>query len=264
MSISLSRGRFGNKCFIHLAASLFSEKHNLFIEYQNFQDIKHLGIDLFVGEKKFDKTIQINNNNFFQYYEKDNIDFNVSFSDYFQSKKITDLTHKYIHSKMNKIVSNNKFKSLYNNNNNCFIHIRLGDIAKFNPGFKYYDYVLSTITVDKIFLSTDSEQNEIVQQLKNKYQNLELYHPNCLYDIILFASTHKYIILSHGTFSGIIGYLSFFSKVYFIKETQKTSWETSWNLNSQFQFDIFKDKYSTTDKFIEIDTDLLPEPNTTL
>ena len=67
---------------------------------------------------------------------------------------------------------------------------------------------------------------------------------------ILFGSTNKYVILSHGTFSGIIGYMSFYSKVYFINENASTSWDY---LNGNEKFSIFKDKYSTISQFNEID-----------
>ena len=49
---------------------------------------------------------------------------------------------------------------------------------------------------------------------------MELY-PECtliLHDEVItihFASTCKHILLSHGSFSAIIGYLSFFSTVYY-------------------------------------------------
>ena len=36
-------------------------------------------------------------------------------------------------------------------------------------------------------------------------------------ETIQFASTCKNVVLSHGTYSGIIGYLSFYSNVYYCK-----------------------------------------------
>jgi len=247
--------RLGNQCFINLAASLFCEKHNLFITYNDLENQLKLGLNLFVGEKYFEKSVLVNDKNYIELYEKDSIDFNVIFKDYFQSKKITSMTHNYLYSKMKIITSTNKFKYLYNNNNNCFIHVRLGDVQSFNPGFKYYNFILSKINVDKIYLSTDDEKHEIVKKLINSYPKIEIIHYS-LIDTILFASTSKYLILSHGTFSGIISYMSFYSKVYFIKENENTSWDY---FNGNEKYDIFKDKYTTIENFNEIDTENISE-----
>ena len=46
-----------------------------------------------------------------------------------------------------------------------------------------------------------------------------------LLKIIQFGSTCKYVILSYGSFSAFIGYISFFSKVYYKKIDEKTSWD---------------------------------------
>jgi len=257
MSISHNiGGRLGNQCFSHLAASCFAEKHNLFIEYQNYENIIDLGFDLFVGENSFAKTVEINSDNYQEFYEMNNIDFNVKFLDFFQSNIITKITHSYLHSKKENIISKNKYKDHYNNNN-CFIHIRLGDMSHFNPGFKYYNYILSKLQVDNIYVSTDSENHIIIKELIDKYPNILLINPNVsLTDIILFGSTNKYIILSHGTFSGIIGYLGFYSKVFFIKENDKTAWDYC---NGNGKFDIFKNKYSMIEQFNEIDIETIIE-----
>ena len=41
---------------------------------------------------------------------------------------------------------------------------------------------------------------------------------------IQFASTCKHIILSHGSFSAIIGYLSFFSNIYYPEYEKDKIW----------------------------------------
>ena len=66
---------------------------------------------------------------------------------------------------------------------------------------------------DNIFISSDNIQCKTVQTLINKY-NLTLYNENST-DTILFGSTCKYVILSSGSFSFMIGMFSFFSEVYY-------------------------------------------------
>ena len=90
-----------------------------------------------------------------------------------------------------------------------------------------------SIIFDNLYISTDDESNSIIKTL--------LQHPKSKlikYDeinTIQFASTCKYIILSHGSFSAIIGYLSFFSNVYYSEYEKNKMWYgdmfsiNSWN-----------------------------------
>jgi len=50
------------------------------------------------------------------------------------------MIYNYLHFNIIKsnIIQKNKFKERYNNNNDLFIHIRLGDIEHFSPGIDYY------------------------------------------------------------------------------------------------------------------------------
>ena len=157
---------------------------------------------------------------------KKNINFNIKTQGFFQKNQITELIHNYLNSDkiMNNIIKNNKYKNRYNNNNDCFIHIRLGDVERYNPGFMYYDYIISKLEFDNLYISTDTENHIIINNLKNKYPNLKIYNSS-LDDIILFGSTCKYVILSYGTFSAVIGYLSFYSNVYYNKYSEKYAWD---------------------------------------
>ena len=70
--------------------------------------------------------------------------------------------------------TNNKYKDRYNNNNDCYVCVRLGEVAKYNPGFGYYDYILSTLSVNNIYLSTDSRDHLIIKQITDKYPNIQI------------------------------------------------------------------------------------------
>ena len=56
--------------------------------------------------------------------------------------------------------------------------------------------------------------NEIISKLKTLYPKIILFDEDEV-NTIHFGSTCKNIILSHGSFSAIIGYLAFNSNVYF-------------------------------------------------
>ena len=64
---------------------------------------------------------------------------------------------------------------------------------------------------------------DIIKKIKEEYPNANLI--NC--DEITtfqFGSTCKNIILSHASFSAIIGYLSFYSNVYYHKYEENKIW----------------------------------------
>jgi len=232
-------GRLGNQFFINVAASLLAEKHDLYIEYENHHDV-YAVFPLYVGTKRHPITRIVNDDNYIEIYNKDSIDFNLSFQDYFQSSKVTMLTHMYVRSKKNYYLKRNP----YHKNDNCFIHVRLGDVAQWNPGAAHYQRILSTLNVNRVYLSSDSRDHPIVQTLMLD-PRIEWVDRSPV-DTILFASQQRYVILSHGTFSGMIGYLAFYSTVYFVKESESTSWDYTG------RFDIFKGKYTTRGEFIEV------------
>jgi hypothetical protein len=224
-------GRLGNQFFINIAASLLAEKHDLYIEYEHGNDVRHL-FPLYVGKRRYPTTITVTDDNYVDLYNKETLDTNLSFHDYFQSRNVTTLTHRYVQSKI----------KIHKDNNDCFIHVRLGDVAQWNPGAAHYLGILARLKVDRVYVSTDSPDHPIVQQLLQKAQLYE----GTPTETILFAASCRYVILSHGTFSGMIGYLACNSTVYFVKESKKTSWDYG------KRFDIFEGKYTKRGAFIGV------------
>ena len=108
----------------------------------------------------------------------------------------------------------NQYRERYNNNSDVYVHIRLGDIIKHNYShpFEYYDKVLSQIEFENGYLSSDTIGHPICQQLKEKYKLNEITYNE--ENTIMFSSTCKYIVLSSGTFSWMIGLFAYFSKIY--------------------------------------------------
>lgn len=247
MSLCRGPGRFGNKIIRSIATSIFCSKHDLYIHYEYKEEIEKIGIKLYVGKKKYNETNELNDNNYFVLINKDTLHYNVVTNGYFQTKNISDKIHKYLNTeKISKeIMTKNNYKNRYNNNNDCFIHIRLGDVSKYNPGFEYYDNILSKINYDKLYISSDTLHHTIIKNISSKYKNVILYE-NDLTDIMLFASTCKYVVLSYGTFSAIIGYLSYYSQVYCLPFIEKYAWD--WNAKDEC--DMFRNKRTFLNEWI--------------
>jgi hypothetical protein len=216
-STTASNGRLGNQIIRNLAVSFIAEKFNLRVNYANFDLINSLGIQLFCGENKYTDSIPLTDNNFFSIYNGDILTCNLNPNcDFFQTKEITNFIYKYLHTENIKaqIIKKNPFKSRYNNNNDLFIHIRLTDVAHNNPGSYYYLNTINTIQFDNLYLSTDDPNHTIIHEIKKHFPAVSIIN----YDeiaTIQFASTNKHILLSHGSFSAIVGYLSFFSTVHY-------------------------------------------------
>lgn len=228
MSITTSnKGRLGNQIVRNLAVSFIAEKHNLFVEYSSYDLIQKIGIPLFIGEKKHNNTIRLKDSNYFHILLQNELNANIDPNkNYFQTKNISDKIHNYLNLEevANKIMNNNPHKIRYNNNDDCFIHVRLNGVEKWNPGFEYYDSILSKLTVETIYIATDYNEHDIIKRLREKYKNTKLMNDN-LIDIIQFGSTSKYVILSYGTFSAIIGYIAYYSNIYYKRPSQKNAWD---------------------------------------
>lgn len=221
MSITTGYGRLCNQIIRNLALSFIAEKNNLYVEYFNFDKINNeLGIKLFVGTNKYNKTLLVNDNNYMEYFKSESpIKYNLNFnSDFFQTKEITNIIYNYLRNNKDDIINKNPYKERYNKNNDVFLHIRLADVDIYNPGINYYDKCLNIIIneyeYDNIYIGSDDFNHILIKDLKKKYPKIIFINKDPI-NTIQFGSTCKYIILSHGTFSSIIGYLGFFSNIYY-------------------------------------------------
>lgn len=207
--------RFGNLLIRNIVTTLLAEKFNLkIISYAHKEKCDKLGIILFSGNIKYNKTIILNDKNFLIIYNKNNINCNINpNTDFFQTNEISKLIYNKLRGEnKNNIIKNNKFNERYQNNKDIFIHLRLGDKIDSNPGLDYYLQSLNEINdYNNIYISSDSSDHNLIKELiKNKGAELILYDE---IETIQFGSTCKYIILSHGTYSYFIGVLGFFSEI---------------------------------------------------
>ena len=217
MTSTINNGRLGNQIIRNLAVSLIAEKYNLKVEYCNKDLINKLGIELFSGNNIYTIFQDLTDDNYFTIYNCNNLNYNLQpNNNFFQTKEITNFLYNYLHTDKIKtnIIINNPFQERYNQNNDIFIHIRLTDTACWNPGLLYYINAIKNINFDNLYISTDEKNHDIIKELFQLYSSAQLFD-NDEITTFQFASTCKHIILSHGSFSAIIGYLSFFSNVYY-------------------------------------------------
>ena len=214
-----SIGRFGNQFIRNIFVSMLAKQYDLAVEYTYEEDMKQLGITLFHGKRVFSTEQTVTDQDVLQMiqgnkaFTESNLVLRLNQS-FFQDKESSLLLYSYLKKNQDKIREQNPFCIRYGNNNNAFVHLRLDDAAEWNPGYDYYEKALEQCMFDKVYLSTDSKRHEMVDKLMKRFPTMEW---NPYEDIIQtwqFASTCKHIILSHGSFSALIGYLSFNSDVY--------------------------------------------------
>jgi len=222
-------GRFCNHLIRNLCTSFVAEKNDLYVEYSFAKEIKELGIELFVGKNKPSQGILFNEMNFFQVFAQP-VNANLQFDDncYFQKEPIIDYLYDYLQDPriQSKIRAANPFHKRYQNNNDCFVHVRLGDVAwvtEREPGYDYYDKVISSIDYANLYIASDQFEHEICQRLLAKFPNASFLRKGEV-QTIQFGSTCKNIVLSHGSFSATIGFLGYDSKVYCPKFDAEVLW----------------------------------------
>lgn len=226
MTTTGNLGRLGNQIIRNLAVSLIAEKHNLNVDYNNKASIDDkLGISLFSGSNVHKSCIQLNDHNYFEIHNCDELTHNLDpTGHYFQTKEIINFLHNHLHSDTVKsnIIKKNPFKQRYNANNDLYLHVRLADAACWNPGIDYYLNAIKNISHARVYISTDDANHQTVQTLL-KLPNSTLINCNEIYSI-QFGSTCKHVVLSHGSFSAIIGYIYYFSTIYYPKYDLTKMW----------------------------------------
>jgi len=219
-------GRLGNQIIRNLAVSILSHKHNLKVDYCSEDIINKLGIELFSGDNTYSEIQELTDDNYFTIYNSDSINYNLDPNNsFFQTKEISHLLYNYLHTDIVKtnIMKNNVFNRRYNNNNDLFIHIRLTDVKKYNPGLKYYINAIQRVSFNHLYISTDNPNDPIIKNLIRLYRSAKIVVVDEIYTF-QFGSTCKNIVLSHGSFSAIIGYLGFFSNVYYPEYDENIKW----------------------------------------
>jgi hypothetical protein len=212
---SLHNGRLGNIFFVNMFLNFMSIKYNLNCHYKYSEIFNNLGIYFYKGENVYNINCEVTDENFFHILKNNDLmPCNLILKNvWFQTKEFCKMLDMYFKKDKikNKVISHNLFNSRYNNNNDLFLHLRLGDVKDITKTkTDYYEKILDNIYYNKGFISSDSINDPYCLNLINKY-DLEVVNYNET-NTIMFASTCNNIILSGGSFSWLIGFLAFFSK----------------------------------------------------
>jgi len=213
---NVHNGRFGNLFFINMVMHFISLKLNLNCRYKYFKKFEQLGVYLHVGENDYQDTETLTDSNFLSLIHNNNIskqNILINNENWFQTEEFSYFLRSYFHIPYNKykIINNNLFKNRYNNNNDLFIHVRLGDVENRIKNIHfYYEKILSKSKFITGYISSDSIESDFCKKLIHKYNLIVI--DKCEVETIMFASTCNTVILSGGTFSWMIGFFAFFSK----------------------------------------------------
>lgn len=209
--------RLGNQIIRNLAISLIASKHNLCVGYSNKELTDQLGIELFCGSKVHTVTCDIHECNYVSVYHDDNLQCNLNPNHAcFQTKDITGFIYKHLHSFAVKssIIRHNLHKGRYKSNNDLFVHVKCTDVCNFSQCIRHYQSTIHSIHYDQMYISSDDASHPIVKGLVGAYPNAHWVDHGEV-EALQLASTCRSVLLSHGSFSAVIGYLAFFSTVYF-------------------------------------------------
>jgi hypothetical protein len=200
-------GRLGNNLFQDIGVSILAKKHNFYVQnYKN--NYKNIKLNLHKGSRVIeDNYITITDKNVDEILQKEDIKFGLESSTYFQ-------TNFFVTNFKNEIKDH--FLDInYSKKEGVFVHVRLDDAASKNPGLAYYEMCLNKLNAKFGYISSDAPRHPMIHHLCEKY-NLTMYE-NTPENTILFAKDFKNIILSGGTFSWWIGFLSQTSDVFYPK-----------------------------------------------
>jgi hypothetical protein len=217
-------GRLCNHLIRNVVMSNIAEKNNIQFRYSVFNPkLKELGLLFFEsGTKTYAENIHVHDGNAIALLTGPPVYKNLVMnpSTYFQTPALSLYLRNYLWSThvRSSIESHNRYAARYNNNNNVFIHIRLGDLLhgmgdrQCVQPISYYENALSKISFSGGYISSDSPDHELCKALSEKY-GLTIFNDDEV-NTIMMASTCKHLILSHGTYSWVIGVLGYYSDVY--------------------------------------------------
>lgn len=203
--------RFGNLFFLNMALHFFSMKFNLKSSYKYEKLFTELGIVFYRGRNIYNKNLLLTDYNFVNLLKSNVSPKNIIINNdiwlhtnefcriiqnYFDKNKIFDIVQKM-----------NVFKNRYGKNNDLFIHVRLGDVShKTKKLSAYFENLLETIEYNRAYISSDDIESHFVIELCKKYNLIKFDEKEV--KTIMFGSTCKYIVMSGGTFSWLIGFLA--------------------------------------------------------
>ena len=206
-------GRLGNNLIQYFVTYFFAKKFNLYHNVKPFFGQsnwgKYFNIKIHNQGDIGNEIFYVNDDNFLELYNQDALPLkHYMFIGFFQYKNFLNDFRDEI-----KNILNINYTPI--DNSQVFIHYRIGDIAddrRMLP-IEYYEDAISKINFNSGYISSDTIEHDFCKKLISKY-NLIPFNSNSPIDVINFAKNFKNIVLSDGTFSWWIGFLSDNSNVF--------------------------------------------------
>ena len=217
-------GRLGNRFFANMAFHFISKQYGTSVQYTGELLFQELGIQFHkVSESPVltnPSPFMITDTNFMDLIQSpDPFKMYVFYLDhmdrraYYQTREFALYLAKYFANPFlrDPILQSNPFKSRYNTNRDVFVHVRLGDVTHFTPSKAYFETALKAVPFEGGYISSDSPNHPLVQELMANYK-LRLVQDTEIRTLQL-ASTCRYLILSQGTFSFMMGLFGFYTEL---------------------------------------------------
>ena len=221
ISTTNSLGRFGNQFIRNIFVHLLAKTYQLSALYSHAEDMASLGLPMYSGTTTYTYSRKVIDDDVFKMIlGKTRPTFNIEldlYKTFFQSKDHSLYLNSYLHEseQQRTIRASNPFKDRYGANDEVFVHLRLGDAEQWSPGYEYFHKALSRLSFSKGYLSSDSKDHANCQRLLKEFPTLQWNPHEEVIPTIQFASTCKHLVLSHGSFSAIMGHLAFDSDIYY-------------------------------------------------
>jgi hypothetical protein len=209
VSISITyQGGLGNNLFQYVASQIFGKKNKIIVNPYIIDGKFELPS---LTRNNNSSIIEINDNNFMDFLSLENLEnLNYHFNGFFQIKEFV-LNYR------------EEIKSFFNlpfkptNDNEVFVAYRIGDIEGLRQmlPIEYYQNALRDINPSGGYITSDNLNHPNIIKLIDEF-NLEVFNdtPNNTID---FAKNFNNLVLSEGTFSWWIGFLSNSKNIYYNK-----------------------------------------------
>jgi len=225
-----NRNRLGNLFFANMYLHFLALKFDLQCNYRFEDKFNQLGIFFYCGNKIYSKNLLITRKNHLYVLETNNNIMPANIisitKNFYQNKSFCLVLQNYFKKEeaRREIINKNIFKKRYGNNNDLFLHIRLGDVAdRIQQLTSYYEKMLNTISYKNAYISSDTIDSCLCRNLIEKY-HLIVFDRNEI-ETIMFGSTCKHIVLTGGTFSWLIGFFAFYAEgIYYPKMENNKKW----------------------------------------
>lgn len=241
------RGRLGNRMIQFAAGYILAKKtgltlsSNTIFEYNNKGAYKTT-FGQPVSGKSYSNTIELNDITYYQYLNNPLEDTGYLINGFFQDSQLlcyyrNDIIKLYQFDKQPKITPAQK---------DCFVHARIGDLlnnanrdmAYFKPDYLDQQLKYSRNTFNTVYISSDTINYPPLVQLINKY-DLTVYQSDPL-ETILFAKNFNNLILSAGSFSYWMAYLSEANNITVYGKATKDPLQrnNAWDYNKNVKFSL--------------------------